>query len=130
MSTPTGVVETYFDALGRGDLDAVGSAFADDVVWHQPGTGSLSGTYRGKQELFALLGRFVEFSGGSFRIDRVDAIMANDDHVAATLHFSARRGERAISMDGVDVFRIAPDGHIAEVWLFSQDQTAEDEFWG
>jgi uncharacterized protein len=32
-------------------------------------------------------------------------------------------------MEGVDLLRIA-DGKVAEVWLFSADQAAEDAFWG
>ena len=55
--------------------------------------------------------------------------MANQDMVAATLHFMAERPDRRpLSMDGVDVMRIA-GGKIKEVWLFSGDQSAEDTFW-
>lgn len=54
--------------------------------------------------------------------------MANDDMVAATLHFMAERPDRTLSMDGVDAMRIA-GGKIKEVWLFSGDQAAEDAFW-
>ena len=45
------------------------------------------------------------------------------------VHFKAKRDGAAISMDGVDVFRVEGD-RIAEVWLFSADQPAEDSFWG
>jgi hypothetical protein len=34
-----------------------------------------------------------------------------------------------MSMDGVDVLRVESD-KIAEMWLFSADQDAEDAFWG
>jgi len=34
-----------------------------------------------------------------------------------------------MSMDGVDLLRIV-DGTIVEVWLFSADQPAENDFWG
>jgi hypothetical protein len=33
------------------------------------------------------------------------------------------------SMFGVDIVRVEGD-RIAEVWLYSADQQAEDEFWG
>ena len=32
-------------------------------------------------------------------------------------------------MAGVDLLRVE-NGKIAEVWLFSEDQPAEDAFWG
>jgi len=123
------LVRSYFDAVAKGDFDAVGKIFADDIVWHQPGSGSLSGTHRGKEAVYALLGRFMERSGGSFRIDRVGPLMAQGDRVATPLHFSAEKPGASMAMSGVDVLRI--DGRrICEVWLFSEDQAAEDAFWG
>ncbi|MFB7877869.1 hypothetical protein ACFC06_21695 [Nocardia sp. NPDC056064] len=56
--------------------------------------------------------------------------MATDELVAATVRFTARRdGRIALDQNGVDVFRVSGD-RIAEVWLISADQDAEDEFWG
>lgn len=54
--------------------------------------------------------------------------MINGDLFAVPVHFSAKRGDAELSMDGVDVLRV--DGeHIAEVWLFSSVQQTEDDFW-
>ena len=122
------LVRKYFAALAKGDMAAAGALFADDIVWHQPGNSALSRTYRGKSELFPLLGRFMELSQGTFQIDPVRSVMANGDRVAATIHFRAQRGGAALSMDGVDLMRVE-DGLIREVWLFSGDQDAEDKFW-
>lgn len=55
--------------------------------------------------------------------------MLNGDLVAAAIRFGARRDEVEMTMDGVDLLRVA-DGQIVEVWLFSGDQKAEDDFWG
>ncbi len=122
------VVKGYFDSLAKGDLQKLGSLLADDITWHQPGTGKLSKTYQGKSEVFALFGKFMEISANSFRIDQVDSIMANGNWVAASIHFSAKNKKGAISMSGVDVMRIQ-GGQIREVYLFSGDQKAEDAFW-
>lgn len=123
------LVRFYFDALSRGDFAAAGSTFADDLVWHQPGGNSLSGTHEGKPAIFGLLGAFMERSAGSFRIDRVDQLFSNGDLVAATIAFSARTGDKAMAMSGVDLLRVEA-GKIVEVWLFSEDQALEDAFWG
>ncbi|MDQ0073090.1 ketosteroid isomerase-like protein [Variovorax boronicumulans] len=123
------LVRSYFDAIAKGDFETVGKIFADDIVWHQPGNGSLSGTHRGKEAVYALLGRFMERSGGSFRIDSVGPLMAQGDQVATPLHFSAEKPGASMAMPGVDVLRIE-DGRICEVWLFSEDQATEDAFWG
>jgi hypothetical protein len=57
--------------------------------------------------------------------------LLNDDSglVAATIHFTATRDDLKLGQDGIDLLKVA-DGKIAEVWLFSSDQPAEDEFWG
>lgn len=123
------LVRTYFDALASGEFERLGQLFADDVIWHQPGQGSLSGKYVGKEALFALFGSFMERSGGSFRIDDVGSIMANGNLVAATLHFFAESPAGAMAMSGVDLMRVE-GGQIREVWVFSGDQVAEDAFWG
>lgn len=122
------IVKGYFDSLAKGDLQKLGSLLADNIVWHQPGNGKLSKTYKGKSEVFALFGKFMEISAGSFKIDKVESIMANGDLVAATLHFSAKSKKGEISMNGLDLMKVE-NGQIKEVYLFSGDQKAEDAFW-
>lgn len=122
------IVKAYFRSLATGDVAKLGSLFADDIVWHQPGQGSLSRTYVGKSEVFALFGKFMEISQGSFRIDQVHSIMANGNLITATLHFSAKKSGAEISMEGVDLMKVE-NGKIKEVHLFSGDQKAEDAFW-
>ena len=123
------IVRSYFEAVARGDIGALNDLIADDLVWHQPGQHALAGTHNGKDGLFALLGQFMERSGGTFKIDAVGTLMANGDLVATTLHFEASRGDAAMAMSGIDLLRLK-GGKIAEVWLFSEDQAAEDRFWG
>ena len=52
---------------------------------------------------------------------------ANGALVAAPVHFAAQRAGAAMALDGVDLLRVEGD-RIAEVWLFSADQQAEDSF--
>lgn len=123
------VVQSYFDSLGQGDLNTLASLFDDEVIWHQPGEGKLSGVYKGKQAVFGLFGKFMEISQGSFKINSVDCIMANGDFVSATLSFSAHKANGSqISMRGVDLMKVE-NGKLKEVYLFSEDQQKEDQFW-
>ena len=128
METNVQVVKSYFESLAKGDLQRLSSLLADDIIWHQPGKGELSKRYQGKDEVFSLFGKFMEKSANTFKIDQVERIMSNSDWVSATLHFSAKRGDKSISMAGVDLMRIQ-NGKIKEVLLFSGDQQAEDAFW-
>ena len=129
MSTTTDLARTYFTAVQTGDMNTLGELLAEDIVWHQPGSHRFSGDHTGRDAVFALLGAMMETSAGTFAIDTVHSYMDNGDLVAASIHFSGRRGEQSMAMDGVDLLRVT-DGKIVEMWLFSADATAEDTFWG
>ncbi|WP_336081908.1 nuclear transport factor 2 family protein [Nocardia sp. SSK8] len=123
------VFNRYGAALAAGDMAALASTFDENVIWHQPGGNPLSGEHHGPGGVVALLGRFMELSAGTFALEVVD-VVERGDLVAATVRFRATRaGRTALAQNGVDVFRVRGDA-IAEVWLISEDQPAEDEFWG
>jgi nitrous oxide reductase len=47
------LIKQYYQAYGSGDLDAVRSIFAPDIVWRIPGHHPLAGVKRGAEEVFA-----------------------------------------------------------------------------
>ena len=49
------IVRAFYDAGNRGDFEACFDLIADDVTWTNVGSTSLSGTYRGKEELMEKL---------------------------------------------------------------------------
>ncbi len=118
----------YLEALAGGDGAGVASRLADDVKWHVGGSHPLSGTYETRDVVAEMLGRFKERSGGTVRLIPGPPMM-NGDLCAITLKFSATRPGKFMSLNGIDVFRLGPGG-IEEVWLFTEDQEAEDAFWG
>ena len=71
----------------------------------------------------------MEVSQGSFKIDKVHAVMGNGSRIAAIVEFSGQRDGAEISIMGVDNLTVK-DGQIVEAWLYSTDQAAEDDFWG
>ncbi|MGA5509048.1 nuclear transport factor 2 family protein [Streptomyces umbrinus] len=128
-STNVELARTYFQAVQSGDMATLGDLLDEAIVWHQPGANRFSGEHKGHDAVFVMLGGMMEASQGSFAIDAVHALMANGDLVTATIHFTGRRGDASMSMDGVDLLRIE-NGKITEMWLFSADPAAEDTFWG
>jgi hypothetical protein len=74
-----------------------------------------------------MLAAFKERSGDTVRLVP-GAPLFNGDLAVVSLEFSASRPGKSMSMEGLDVFRLGPSG-IEEVWLFSSDQDAEDQFW-
>lgn len=128
MEKKTEKVSLFYAALAQGDFETVGTLLSDDLVWHQPGKGALSGIYSGKQNVFAHLSKMAQLSNGAFAIDQVDYVTENGDLVVATVAFAVSASGYSMEMKGVDLFRFEDD-LIKEVWLFSERIDEEDRFW-
>lgn len=122
------VVESFQEALGKGDVPAAFSFFSNDVQWHQPGAHKFSGTKNGTEEIGAMLGGMMEHAQGSLVIVPNGTHMVNGSFVASPVRFSATSGDKKMDMSGIDLFEVK-DGKITQVWLFSEDQGKEDAFW-
>jgi ketosteroid isomerase-like protein len=125
---PASVARRYFEATKSRDVVNILASFPEDVVWHQPGQSPVSGTFEGRERLFEMLLNFEDLSGGTFKVDSIESLMANGNMVAGVISYSAERQGKKLSLTGVDVLRIE-SGKIKEVWVFSPDQDAEDRFW-
>lgn len=128
MEKKTEKVSQFYAALAQGDFDTVGALLSDDLVWHQPGKGTLSGIYNGKQNVFAHLGKMAQLSNGTFAIDQIDYVTENGELVVASVGFAVSANGHSMEMKGVDLFRFEND-LIKEVWLFSERIDEEDCFW-
>ena len=123
------VVQSFQEALGKGDGQKAFSFFSSETKWHQPGNNKFSGTKNNPDEIGAMLGGMMEVSKGSLVIKPIGALMVNGNLVASPVRFSGSNGNKSIDMTGVDLFEVK-EGKITKVWLFSDDQVVEDEFWG
>jgi len=86
------LVREGFAAFGRGDMDALRKQiFTDDVRWHNPGRGPISGDYEGTEQVIQYFARVIELTGGTFSLELHD-VLANDEHAVALVTV---RGERA-----------------------------------
>jgi ketosteroid isomerase-like protein len=121
------VLAAHLDALSRGDIATAMSSYSNDVVLHYPGRNPLSGDYRGKDRVLALMGRVMELTQGSFRPD-VHDILASDDHVAALVTVRAERNGQPVEWTSIDLFHVR-DGKLAEHWVHEADQDMVDRFW-
>ena len=77
------VVEQFYEAGNRGDMETCFALIADDIEWTNMGTTSLSGSYRGKTELMEkLLGPlFGQLKQGIHM--QVHRLVAEGDYVVA-----------------------------------------------
>lgn len=123
------VVEAYSIALSKGDIPTAFSYFSSTAKWHQPGNHQYAGTKNGLEAIGKMLGDMMTATQGSLVVKPAGVMMVNWNLVSFPVHFSGKIGEKTIAMNGIDLFEVV-DGKIVQVWLFSEDQDAEDIFWG
>jgi ketosteroid isomerase-like protein len=119
------VVQKAYEALSSGDGAAFLQTLDENVVWHES-TAALAGTYRGRDEVGDLFGRFMQEIEG-LSMDLHD-ILATRDH-AVVLHTTtwSRKG-RTATLQYADVYHVG-NGKITEHWHLAVDPRADDEFW-
>jgi ketosteroid isomerase-like protein len=122
------LIRRGYEAFRSGDMATLNEIFADDIVWHAPGRNQLSGTFRGKEEVFASFQKVFELTGGNFKLD-IHAILADDEHAVVLVRATGELDGRTLDDSSVQVFHVK-DGKITEQWLHPGDTYAVDEFWG
>ncbi|MGB3633814.1 MAG: nuclear transport factor 2 family protein, partial [Rubrobacteraceae bacterium] len=70
----------FYAARDRGDLDAVRSYLADDVVWHEPDQDNPhTGDLNGPDAVLGMIREAQRLTGGTFRLVTRD-VVAHGDH--------------------------------------------------
>lgn len=121
------LVRRIFDAFARKQGFALRDVFADDAVWVVPGTGTMSGTFRGRDEIFRFLGRLPKETNGTYSSSLID-VLASDERAAAVYRATGERNNRRLELDQVLLFTIR-DGLVHEVLALPTDPEAFAEFW-
>jgi ketosteroid isomerase-like protein len=125
--------QTLAEAMGlisRGDIAGFGDTLlADDVVWHWPGTSSVSGDYRGREAALGLLQGFLELTRNRLTVQPID-MLEGEDHLMSFTHVTADREGEHLDVIMADAMRFGPHGKVVEYWTLSNDQTAVDRFIG
>jgi ketosteroid isomerase-like protein len=121
------LVRRGYAAFSAGDIPTLSELFAEDAVWHVPGSNSLSGTKTGRGAIMAFFGELATRSGGTVRVE-VQDVIGGEDHTIGLHHNHAERNDKVTDQDAVLVFTIR-DGHVTEVQEFHEDTARSDEFW-
>ena len=117
-----------YAAFAKGDLAGLNDLFAEDLLWHTGGRSQVAGDYRGREAVYGLVGKLMEITDGSFRLD-LHAVFADDEHGVALVAATASRGGRSITVNEAHVFHLR-DGKVVEFWDAFTDQNAIDELIG
>ncbi len=121
------LVRRAYKAFEEADVDFMRRFYADNIVWHVPGRGPVSGTYRGQEQVFGFLAKLRELLPEGLEIELHD-VLANDEHAVSLHRARGRRGDKVLDNMEVLVSHIK-DGRVVEVWSHVFDQYANDEFW-
>ena len=117
-------IRELYAAFFAGDMETAGNGFADDIVVHLPGRNPLSGTYHGKDQVFAMLAAESELV--SDPTTEIHDVLASDDHAVVLRTDSVSRNGRTWAGPCVDVMHVK-DGKITEYWNTSLDQYGYDD---
>jgi ketosteroid isomerase-like protein len=111
------------EAMDAGDIEGFFSYFTDDVVVHATGQSSLAGTYKGKDQLQQLFGRFMD-AVGDYSFEN-HAYLADDEHGITMQKGRAVKNGETIELDEIFVMHFR-DGKISEMWYVPTDQARFD----
>ena len=117
-----------YEAFANYDLETIQQLFADDIVWHVVGgNNQLTGTIKGRDEVFGWFAKLLTLSEGTFKID-VHDIVANDNHTIVLSTDTAQRGDKHLKVEAVAVYHIE-NNQAKEAWFFNSDAAQDDEFF-
>jgi ketosteroid isomerase-like protein len=121
-------VRAGYDAFNQADIPALIDLFAEDIIWHFPGSNKLAGDYVGRDATLGVLGAYGEAAGGTLKANMID-IMASDNHVAGVANDTAAIGGKTLDVRSTVVFAMS-GGKITEAWHYIDDLVAFDAFLG
>jgi ketosteroid isomerase-like protein len=116
------------EAFDAGDPSKVYELLHPDVVWtNDLAAGPWAGTVKGRDNVLAMFGEFIQFFEGAFEQELHD-IMGTDDHVVELLFERGTKDGHTFENRAVWIFHMS-EGHANEVWTVDQDRDAPQEFW-
>lgn len=116
-----------WQAVSRGDVEALERLFSPDVVWHATARTLWRGDHRGRRAVLDFLARIGE-SMDVFDA-RLDDLLVSESRVSMLFHISGRAGDRRLEVDYQLLARIA-GGQVVEVFTMALDPGALEEFFG
>ena len=123
----TALVRRIMEAFANKEGFALRDCFAEDAIWHVPGGGVMSGTYRGRTEIFRFLAGLPRLTDGTYRSTLVD-VLASETRGAGLYRAQGEREGRSIDIDQVLLFTIR-SGVVTEVLALPSDPAAFEAFW-
>jgi ketosteroid isomerase-like protein len=116
------------EAFMRGDVEAMASSLADDVVWHAPGVHRFAGEFRGRDEVVDRFRRMAA-AGVASVIEEIHDVVGNDEHVVALVILRIDAPEGSVPTRSVQVMHVV-DGRVVQFWSMNDRQDEIDHVIG
>jgi ketosteroid isomerase-like protein len=116
-----------YAAFNRNDVEALVDLFAEDIVWHFPGTSKVAGEHVGRDAALTMLGAYGAASGGTLQANLIDVMASDDHHVAGWANDTASTEDRSLDVGAIVLFTLR-DGKVIEARHHFDDQAAVDAF--
>jgi uncharacterized protein len=113
-------------AFQAGDVEALFSKMADDVVWHMPGNNVLAGSYHGRDEILRNFG-MLQAAVDAYWAHPLD-YFGSDDHVVLMAMVRARKGDRTLETKECMTWRVE-GGKLKECWHMCVEPEKWDAFF-
>ncbi|WP_235202627.1 MULTISPECIES: nuclear transport factor 2 family protein [Vibrio] len=118
------VVQGFFAAYAKGDLEGIKQYVSEEVEWHIPGRHSSAGTKRGITEFTEF---FSKLGQAGFKAE-VMILAANDTYVIDAHRGFSTAADENIDLNWILLYQIE-DGKIKRVQNFSGDLYTSDAFF-
>ena len=119
-------IRAGYKAFNAGDVPALSELFADDIVWHFPGTSKLAGEHIGRDATLGALGGYGAASNGTLQANLVD-VVADGDRVLGWAKDTGTNATGALAVDSVVIFTLR-DGRVVDGRQIVSDEAALDAF--
>jgi ketosteroid isomerase-like protein len=122
------IIESAYDALNTGDIEALKTLFHLHASWHTPGVSPIAGNRRGRDAVCNQFRLYRGDTGGTFRVNLLNVLESEDGRVVSVHHNSAERTDRQLDVLCCVVFELE-NGLIVIGREHYYDLYAWDMFW-
>ncbi len=119
------IIQSFFQAYGKNDFEAIGNILSPDIEWHIPGHHPLSGTKKG---IAQILEYFSQLHHCNFQASPI--VIGYNDEFLIDCHLNWSNREEGENMKRMSCLLWQfKSGKIIRVYNFPEDQHIADAFF-
>ena len=123
------IVDKYFEAYGKHDMNAIREVMAENVTWYFPGQHPLAGVKKGIEEVIAFYDRVGKIMSKSNPKTEKIMVAEKDNHLIECIHSKTNRDDGNNLDHQACVLWTFQDGKIIEGRHFFADQEAVNRYF-